>query len=90
VELANGTPYGLSAYVCGGEAASRVGRRLRAGNVWIGGLPESLAGIPFGGVGASGYGRLGGAHGVRQFAWVRNLWSPDGPATAPDPSPIRS
>ena len=76
VAIANGTPYGLSAYVQTDDLkrAHRVAARLQAGAVYVngrGGLPPA---VPFGGYKESGYGRLGGREGIRAFLQVKNVW----------------
>ena len=76
VAIANGTPYGLSAYVQTNDLkrAHRVATRLQAGAVYVngrGGLPPA---VPFGGYKESGYGRLGGRDGLRAFLQVKNVW----------------
>lgn len=69
VRLANNTPYGLIAYVYGGEfqRAFGVADRLEAGMVAInrGALSDPAA--PFGGMKESGLGREGGFAGIHEF-----------------------
>jgi aldehyde dehydrogenase (NAD+) len=74
--LANGTPFGLSAYVQTNDLgrAHRMATALEAGSVYVngrGGLPPA---VPFGGVKESGYGRLGGNEGLRTFLRTKNVW----------------
>ncbi|MDP3714549.1 MAG: aldehyde dehydrogenase family protein [Mycobacteriales bacterium] len=74
VEIANGTPYGLSGGVFSGdqERAVRVARRLRTGMVDVnGGRFNPLA--PFGGYKQSGIGRELGEHGLEEFLEVKSL-----------------
>jgi acyl-CoA reductase-like NAD-dependent aldehyde dehydrogenase len=76
VALANGTAYGLSAYLQTNDVkrAHRLAARLQAGSVYIngrGGLPPA---VPFGGYKQSGYGRLGGREGLRAFLQTKNVW----------------
>jgi len=74
VAIANGTPYGLSGGVFGGdqERAVRVGRRMRTGMVDInGGRFNPLA--PFGGYKQSGNGRELGEYGLEEFLEVKSL-----------------
>jgi len=76
VRLANGTPYGLAAYIWSSDLqrAHRVAADLAVGNVWVNGyfgLPPSM---PFGGVKQSGYGRVGGRAGIREFTRPKNVW----------------
>ncbi len=70
VRIANGTEYGLAAYIRTRDIdrALRVARRLRAGGVYINGsFPTSNPNLAFGGVGASGHGREGGPYGIEEF-----------------------
>ncbi len=77
VSLANGTPYGLAGAVwsASAEHAGRVARRLRAGQVDVNGAPFN-ARAPFGGFGASGIGREGGAFGIEEFVELRAIQLP--------------
>jgi acyl-CoA reductase-like NAD-dependent aldehyde dehydrogenase len=76
VRLANDTRYGLAAYVHTNDLrrAHRVARALEVGNVWVNGFPGLSPSVPFGGVKQSGYGRIGGAAGVREFLRPKNVW----------------
>ena len=62
VEIANGTPYGLTAYVWTENLsrALRVTDRLEAGMIWVNSENVRHLPTPFGGVKASGIGRDGG------------------------------
>lgn len=76
IQLANGTPYGLAAYIWSSDLqrTHRVAADLAVGNVWVNGyfgLPPSM---PFGGVKQSGYGRVGGHAGIREFTRPKNVW----------------
>lgn len=68
VQIANGTPYGLAAYVQSGdpERARRVARRLNGGQVHIN-YPSVDFRAPFGGFGQSGNGREWGEAGLREY-----------------------
>ncbi len=74
VEIANGTPYGLSGAVWAGdqEQATAVARRLRTGQVEVNGGNFNPA-APFGGYGQSGLGRELGRFGVEEFLEVKSL-----------------
>ena len=76
VSLANGTGYGLAAYVHTRDAsrAHRMAARLDAGSVGVngGGVPAG-PGAPFGGRKQSGYGVEGGLAGVREFLRYKNV-----------------
>ncbi|MFN0182282.1 MAG: aldehyde dehydrogenase family protein [Aquabacterium sp.] len=64
VALANGVE-GVVSAVCLGpaDAARRVAARLRGGQVWVNGWGPRAGRAPWGGVGAAGVGRTGGAWG---------------------------
>jgi acyl-CoA reductase-like NAD-dependent aldehyde dehydrogenase len=71
VRRANGTGYGLGASVFTGSAkeGERIAEGLRCGMVSVNGV-IAFAGIPslpFGGVGDSGFGRIHGEDGLREF-----------------------
>ena len=76
VRLANGTRYGLGAYLHTNDlrTAHRVARTVAAGSVWVNGVPGVLPSAPFGGVRQSGWGRVGGEAGVREFLRPKNVW----------------
>ncbi len=75
VELANATPYGLSAIVYTGSAAraERVGRAIRAGTVWVNTFLVRDLTAPFGGVGISGIGREGGDYALDFYSDLKTL-----------------
>jgi len=70
VRLANATAYGLSAAVFSKARGEQIAARLRCGMVSINGVLAFAAvpALPFGGVGDSGFGRIHGADGLREFA----------------------
>lgn len=72
VQVANDTPYGLAAYVSGGdlEATRQVAARLRAGQVNINSAAPDLM-APFGGFKQSGNGREWGDHAFGEFLEVK-------------------
>jgi acyl-CoA reductase-like NAD-dependent aldehyde dehydrogenase len=74
IELANDTEYGLSAAVFTRDAARglRVARQIKSGICHVNGpTVHDEAQMPFGGVGASGYGRFGGKAGIDSFTELR-------------------
>lgn len=76
VKLANGTEYGLSAYVQTRDIdrANRLIRRLDAGTVYINkATPSNLGASPFGGIGLSGFGREGGRAGLEEFIKIKGV-----------------
>lgn len=75
IELANSTPYGLSALVftTSAERADRVGRALRCGLVWVNTFLVRDLTAPFGGTGISGIGREGGDHALEFHSDLKTL-----------------
>lgn len=74
LELANDTEYGLSAAVFTRDAARGLAfaRRIKSGICHVNGpTVHDEAQMPFGGVGASGYGRFGGRQGIDSFTETR-------------------
>ena len=74
IRIANDTEYGLSAAVFSRDVTRAMGvaQRLRTGICHINGpTVADEAQIPFGGVGASGYGRFGGKAGIAEFTDLR-------------------
>ncbi|MDE1923645.1 MAG: aldehyde dehydrogenase, partial [Gammaproteobacteria bacterium] len=74
IRLANDSEYGLAAAVFTRDTARglRVARRIRSGMCHVNGpTVHDEAQMPFGGVGASGYGRFGGKAGIDQFTELR-------------------
>ncbi|MHC4613126.1 MAG: aldehyde dehydrogenase [Planctomycetota bacterium] len=75
VELANATPYGLSASVWTRDLdrAHRVAERLDCGTVWVNCWLLRDLRVPFGGMKQSGLGREGGAEALRFFTAPKNV-----------------
>jgi acyl-CoA reductase-like NAD-dependent aldehyde dehydrogenase len=74
VRVANDSEYGLAAAVFTRDAARglRVARRIRSGICHVNGpTVHDEPQMPFGGVGASGYGRFGGKAGIDFFTELR-------------------
>jgi betaine-aldehyde dehydrogenase/5-carboxymethyl-2-hydroxymuconic-semialdehyde dehydrogenase len=80
VALANSTPYGLSGIVYTGSMgrADRVGRRVRAGVVWVNTFLVRDLTAPFGGMGISGIGREGGDFALDFYSDLKTLQILDG------------
>jgi acyl-CoA reductase-like NAD-dependent aldehyde dehydrogenase len=77
IALSNGSDYGLGAYIHTQNLARahRVAARMDAGMVQVNGAGEGMTPCaPFGGVKQSGYGRLGGEDGLREFLRAKNVW----------------
>jgi betaine-aldehyde dehydrogenase/5-carboxymethyl-2-hydroxymuconic-semialdehyde dehydrogenase len=75
IELANSTPYGLSAVICtrSAERAVRVGRAVRAGTTWVNAFLVRDLTAPFGGMGISGIGREGGDYALDFYSDLKTL-----------------
>lgn len=84
IALANGTSYGLGAYIHTQDLrrAHHVASQMQAGMVQVNASGEGMQpNVPFGGMKQSGYGRLGGEHAVKEFLQVKNVFI----NTAPPP-----
>jgi succinate-semialdehyde dehydrogenase/glutarate-semialdehyde dehydrogenase len=75
VRLANDSPYGLGGAVFGKKNAIRIARRLRTGMVAVNSTLTfvGMGNLPFGGVGDSGFGRIHGEDGLREFARAKAI-----------------
>ncbi|WP_433502989.1 aldehyde dehydrogenase family protein [Pseudonocardia halophobica] len=75
VDIANDTEYGLAAGVWTNDLdrAHRVSRALEAGTVWVNQYRRGDVAFPFGGYGASGYGRVNGMDGYREMTRVKSI-----------------
>jgi acyl-CoA reductase-like NAD-dependent aldehyde dehydrogenase len=77
IALANGTEYGLGAYIHTQNIGRghRMAAAMDAGMVHVNGSGEGMTPCaPFGGVKQSGYGRLGGEEGLKEFLRTKNVW----------------
>ncbi|MFM0555269.1 aldehyde dehydrogenase family protein [Paraburkholderia sediminicola] len=74
--IANGTKYGLGAglWTRDLQRAHLVAREIRAGMVWINCYKRVSPASPFGGVGASGYGREMGFEAMREYTQPKSIW----------------
>ncbi|MFE7629424.1 NAD-dependent succinate-semialdehyde dehydrogenase [Kocuria sp. NPDC057446] len=81
--LANDTPYGLGGAVFSTDPdrARRLAESLEAGMAAVNAAEAEGAGMPFGGVKRSGYGRELGPLGMDEFVNKRLLYVADGPAS---------
>jgi acyl-CoA reductase-like NAD-dependent aldehyde dehydrogenase len=73
VRLANANPYGLGGAVFSAKHGHEIAARLSCGMVSINSSITfaTVPGLPFGGVRNSGFGRVHGPDGLREFAWPR-------------------
>jgi acyl-CoA reductase-like NAD-dependent aldehyde dehydrogenase len=82
VEKANASAYGLGAAVFARTGGEAIARRIRSGMTSVNSV-LSYAGVgalPFGGVGDSGFGRVHGDDGLREFARAKAITRPRFPA----------
>ena len=82
IERANGTAFGLSSAVFSRGSGMEIAQRLRAGMTSINSVITFavIPSMPFGGVGASGFGRIHGADGLREFSWPHAIVDQQVPA----------
>jgi succinate-semialdehyde dehydrogenase/glutarate-semialdehyde dehydrogenase len=73
IALANDTKFGLGASVWTQDMdrATWVCKHINAGSVAINGMVKSEPGLPFGGIGESGYGRELSDYGIREFVNIK-------------------
>ncbi|MBM2621302.1 aldehyde dehydrogenase family protein [Actinoplanes sp. LDG1-06] len=85
VRQANDTPYGLGGAVFGKKNALRIARRLRSGMVAVNSTLTfvGMGNLPFGGVGESGFGRIHGEDGLREFARAKSITVRRAPSVLP-------
>jgi acyl-CoA reductase-like NAD-dependent aldehyde dehydrogenase len=76
IGIANGTDYGLGGGLWTRDLARahKIAREMKSGMVWINCYKRVHPGSPFGGVGASGYGRDMGFESVREYTQVKSVW----------------
>jgi acyl-CoA reductase-like NAD-dependent aldehyde dehydrogenase len=75
VARANATRYGLAAAVFSKRRGEEIARRIRSGMASVNAVVTFAAvpALPFGGVGDSGFGRIHGADGLREFARAKSI-----------------
>jgi betaine-aldehyde dehydrogenase len=74
--IANGTVYGLGGglWTRDVKRAHRFAREMKSGMVWINCYKRVNPASPFGGTGASGYGREMGFEVMREYTEVKSVW----------------
>ena len=85
IAKANATRYGLGGAVFGKANAIRIARRMHAGMVAVNSTLTfvGMAALPFGGVGDSGFGRIHGDDGLREFARAKAVTVRRAPSLLP-------
>ncbi|HUY16806.1 MAG TPA: aldehyde dehydrogenase family protein [Acidimicrobiales bacterium] len=94
VEIANDSPYGLTAAICTRDEAraARLAQRLEVGMVFVNNYTRrNFIGSPFGGVKGSGFGREYGPETLHEFVRAKNVRFPSGRGPIPGwpPQPAR-
>lgn len=76
VATANDTEFGLAGAVWTSDVARahRVASRVRAGTFWVNGYKTLHVSSPFGGSGASGYGRSSGIDALHEYTRSKSVW----------------
>jgi acyl-CoA reductase-like NAD-dependent aldehyde dehydrogenase len=76
IAIANTSDYGLGAGLWTNDLsrAHRMAHSIRAGMVWVNSYKRVHPGSPFGGVGASGYGREMGFEAMHEYTEPRSVW----------------
>jgi aldehyde dehydrogenase (NAD+) len=75
VELTNATSYGLAGAVFSKKQGMEIARRIRSGMTSVNSV-IAFAGVPtlpFGGVGQSGFGRIHGPDGLKEFTYAKSI-----------------
>ncbi len=74
VRLANDSKYGLGSSVWGKHAVRELANRVKAGMTSINSVVAfaGITSLPFGGVGESGFGRIHGDEGIREFTRIKS------------------
>jgi aldehyde dehydrogenase (NAD+) len=75
VELTNATAYGLAGAVFSKKQGMGIARRIRSGMTSVNSV-IAFAGVPslpFGGVGQSGFGRIHGPDGLKEFTYAKAI-----------------
>jgi succinate-semialdehyde dehydrogenase / glutarate-semialdehyde dehydrogenase len=85
VRLANAVPYGLGAAVFGRRRALDIARQLRSGMAAVNStlVFVGMSTLPFGGVGDSGFGRIHGDDGLREFSRAKAITRRRAPSLLP-------
>ena len=73
VARANGTRFGLGASVFSKSRGAEIADRMRAGGVTVNSVLTfvGMSSVPFGGVGDSGFGRIHGPDGLKEFTYAK-------------------
>ena len=75
IELTNATRYGLAGSVYAKKDGVAIARRIRSGMTSVNAVTAfaGVPGLPFGGVGESGFGRIHGPDGLKEFTYAKAI-----------------
>ncbi|WP_372736665.1 aldehyde dehydrogenase family protein [Nocardioides sp.] len=75
IEKANGTAYGLGGTVFSKDRGMELAERMRSGMTAINGIISfaAIPNLPFGGIGESGFGRIHGPDGLKEFTYAKAI-----------------
>jgi len=75
IELTNGTRYALGSTVFSKARGMELAERIRSGMTAINGVITfgAIPSLPFGGIGESGFGRIHGPDGLREFTYPKAI-----------------
>lgn len=75
IERTNATRYGLGSSVFSKDHGMQIASRIRSGMTAVNGVITfaGIPGLPFGGVGDSGFGRIHGADGLKEFTYAKAI-----------------
>src|SRR6478609_11248657 len=75
IARANATRYGLGSTVFAKERGMEIAARIRSGMTAINGVITfaAIPSLPFGGIGDSGFGRINGADGLKEFTYPKAI-----------------
>jgi succinate-semialdehyde dehydrogenase / glutarate-semialdehyde dehydrogenase len=75
VAKTNASAYGLGAAVFARTGGEAIARRIRSGMTSVNSALTyaAVGALPFGGIGDSGFGRIHGDDGLREFAWAKAI-----------------
>jgi len=75
IELTNATRYGLGSTVFSKERGMEIAEQIRSGMTAVNGIIAfaAIPSLPFGGVGDSGFGRIHGPDGLREFTYAKAI-----------------
>jgi succinate-semialdehyde dehydrogenase/glutarate-semialdehyde dehydrogenase len=74
IKMANSSRFQMATSIFSAERGKSLMDQFSSGQVYLNGVTSLTPALPYGGVGLSGYGRLGWSEGVRQFANIKTTY----------------